>query len=143
MGLGYASSARFVSNQRLSVEYDSVEGKSTVNLICDYSQRDRPRFRVDKATNTYSVRSVCACPGGCDTPGTQTPPSKSTCDQIDSCTCKSYSDNAKINLHDLDNPYSPLTTADDLHYTYYYNPCSGIQIKVEEEGKCEGVAGCQ
>ena len=142
MGLGYASSARFVSKRRLGIEYESVKGKSTVNLICDYSQRDEAKFRVDiRATNTYIVRSMCACPDGCDTPGS---PPISSCDQIDPCTCKSYIDDVTINLHDLDNPYGPLTTTDGTDYTYYYNPCSGIQIKVEDKGfKCQDVAGCQ
>ena len=143
VGLGYASTAKFVYNRRLSIEYLDNEGSSSaVNLICDYSQRDEPRFRVDKATNTYSVRSVCACPDGCDTPP-GSPPITPSCKQIDSCTCKSTSDNAIIDLHDLDNPYAPLTTMDGTEYTYYYNPCSGIKIKVDEEGKCDGVAGCQ
>ena len=138
VGLGYASTAKFVYNRRLSIEYLGNEGSSsTVNLICDYSQRDEPRFRVDKTTNTYSVRSVCACPDGCDAPAVP------SCNQIDSCTCKSNSDNAIINLHDLDNPYAPLTTTDDIDYTYYYNPCSGLQIKIADKGKCDEVAGCQ
>ena len=137
VGLGNAYTARFVNNRRLGIEYLSNEGSSsTVNLICDYSQRDEPRFRVDKTTNTYTVRSVCACPDGCDTPAL-------SCDQIDSCTCKSYRDNAMINLHDLDNPHAPLTTMDGTDYTYYYNPCSGLNIKVGEKNKCDGVAGCQ
>ena len=142
VGLGYASTATFVNNRKLGIEYLGNEGSpSTVNLICDYSQRDEPRFRVDKATNTYSVRSVCACLDGCDTP--DSPPFTLSCNQIDSCTCKSNSDNALINLHDLDNPYAPLTATDDTYYTYYYNPCSGLQVKVDENGKCDGAAGCQ
>ena len=143
MGLGYASTAKFVYNRRLGIEYLGNEGSlsSTVNLICDYSQRDEPRFRVDKTTNTYSVRSVCACPDGCDAP--DSPIRTLSCIQIDSCTCKSNSDNAIINLHDLNNPYAPLTTTDSTDYTYYYNPCSGLKIKVDDKGKCDGEAGCQ
>ena len=138
VGLGYASTATFVSNRRIGIEYLGNEGSlSTVNLICDYSQRDEPRFRVDKATNTYSVHSVCACLDGCDTP--TFPPFI----QIDSCTCKSNSDNALIDLHDLDNPYAPLTTTDGTGYTYYYNPCSGLKLKVDDYGKCNKVGGCQ
>ena len=80
---------------------------------------------------------MCACPDGCNTPAIP------SCDQIDSCTCKSNSDNAVINLHDLDNPYAPLTTADGSNYIYYYNPCSGLKIKVDDYGKCDEVAACQ
>ena len=141
VGLGYASTARFINDRKLNIEYLANNISSTVNLICDYSQREQPRFRVDKATNTYSVRSVCACPDGCDAPGS--PPITRSCNQIDTCTCKSNSDDAIINLHDLDNPYAPLTTTDDIHYTYYYNPCSGLQVKLDEKGTCDGVAGCQ
>ena len=142
VGLGYANTARFVNSQKIGIEYLGNEGSSsTVNLICDYSQRDKPRFRVDKATNTYTVRSVCACPNGCNAPAS--PLITLSCDQIDSCTCKSNSDNAIINLHDLDNPYAPLTTTDSTDYTYYYNPCSGLKIKVDENGKCDEVASCQ
>ena len=103
VGLGYANTARFINGRRLSIKYlGNEDSSSTVNLICDYSQRDEPLFRVDRTTSTYSVRSVCACPNGCDTPGS--PPSTLSCNQIDTCTCKSNSDNAIINLHDLDNP---------------------------------------
>ena len=138
VGLGYASTATFVSKRRIGIEYLGNEGNlSTVNLICDYSQRDEPLFRVNKAVNTYSVRSVCACPNGCNTPAIP------SCNQNDSCTCKSNSDNAVINLHDLDNPYAPLTTTDGTNHIYYYNPCSGLKIKVDNYGKCDGVAGCQ
>ena len=142
VGLGHTNTARFVYNGKLSIEYlgNIASPSSTVNLICDHNQRDWPLFRVDKTTNTYNVYSVCACPGGCDTPA---PPSTSSCDQIDSCTCKSNSDNAVINLHELDNPYAPLRTTDNRDYTYYYNPCSGLKLDVDEEGKCDGVAGCQ
>ena len=142
VGLGYASTARFVNNRRLGIEYlGNIGSPSAVNLICDYSQRDEPRFRVDKTINTYSVRSVCACPDGCDAP--DSPLRTLSCNQIDSCTCKSNSDNAIINLHDLNNPYAPLTTTDGTDYTYYYNPCSGLKIKVDDKGKCDGEAGCQ
>ena len=143
VGLGYASTARFMNDRRLNIEYLGGEDNSsaTVNLICDYSQRDEPRFRVNEATDTYSVRSVCACPDGCDAPGS--PPVTLSCDQIDSCTCKSNNDDAIINLHDIDNHYAPLTATDDTYYTYYYNPCSGLQVKVDENGKCDGAAGCQ
>ena len=51
--------------------------------------------------------SVCACPGGCDSP----PPPPSSI-QTDLCTCKSTSDDVVINLHDLDNPYAPLKAVD-------------------------------
>ena len=142
VGLGYANTARFVGN---GIKYLADVGRpsSTVNLICDYSQRDEPLFRVGETANTYNVYSVCACPDGCDTPAPSDPPPPASCDQIDSCTCKSTSDNAVINLHDLDNPYAPLTTADNIDYTYYYNPCSGLKIKNDKLGECDGVAGCQ
>ena len=141
VGLGHANTARFVYNGKLSIEYlgNIASPSSTVNLICDHSQREEPLFRVDKTTNTYNVYSVCACPNGCDTPA---PPSTS-CDQIDSCTCKSSSDNAVINLHNIDNPYAPLKITDNRDYTYYYNPCSGLKLDVDEEGKCDGVPACQ
>ena len=47
-----------------------------------------------------------------------------------------------INLHDLDNPYAPLTAKDNEGHTYYYNPCSGIQLE-DSSGKCDGAAACQ
>ena len=145
VGLGYANTARFVTNERIGIEYLSTfdSPPSTVNLICDYSQRDEPLLRVDEAMNTYNVYSVCACPDGCDTPPVPTPPPTPSCDQMDSCTCKSNSDNVLIDLHDLDNPYAPLTITDGTSYTYYYNPCSGLKLDVDERGKCDGVAGCQ
>jgi len=152
VGLGIADTARFMDNKGLSIEYLGNVGSpsSTVNLICDYSQRDRPFFRADKSTDTYNVYSVCACPDGCDTPAPTSPPTPPppipTCDQIDSCTCKTnffgiYS-NQTINLHEIDNRFAPLTTTDQNGYTYYYNPCSGLELKIEE-GKCDGVAACQ
>ena len=138
--LGSADSARFVhDNDQLSLHYTAAEGiiTSTVNLMCDYGQRDAPFFRVDCNPNIYNVYSVCACPGGCGSP-----PPPPSCTQTDSCTCKSTSDDAMINLHDLDNPYAPLTAVDNEGYTYYYNPCSGIKLK-NEIGKCDGVSACQ
>ena len=140
VGLGYANTARFVGN---GIKYLADVGlpSSTVNLICDYGKRDEPLFRVGETANTYNVYSVCACPDGCDTPAP--PPSPASCDQIDSCTCKSTSDNAVIDLHDLDNPYAPLTTTDNRDYSYYYNPCSGLKLKNGKMGQCDGVAGCQ
>jgi len=53
------------------------------------------------------------------------------------CSCKSTIDSVKINLHDLDYPCAPLTVEDNEGYTYYYNPCSGLQIS-----GCVGSAGC-
>ena len=52
MGLGYTNTARFVNNQRLGIEYLGNIGSpsSTVNLICDYGQRDEPLFRVDETS---------------------------------------------------------------------------------------------
>ena len=145
VGLGHADTAKFVHNRRsgLGIEYLGNNISSTVNLICHHSQRDGPLFRTDKATNTYNVYSVCACPDGCDTPAPNPTPPITSCDQIDSCTCKSKSDNAVISLHDIDNPYAPLRTMDNRDYTYYYNPCSGLKLDVDVEGKCDGVAGCQ
>ena len=144
VGLGYANTARFVDNgNHHGIKYRANVGRSssTVNLICDHSQRVEPFFRVSKTANTYNVHTVCACPDGCDTPAP--PPSPVSCDQIDSCTCKSTSDNALINLHNLDNPYAPLTTTDNRDYTYYYNPCSGLKLNIDKKGHCDGVAGCQ
>ena len=144
VGLGFAWSAKFVSNgNQHSIKYHANVGRSssTVNLICDHSQRVEPFFRVSKIANTYNVYSVCACPDGCDTP--PYPPSTPSCHQIDSCTCKSISDNALINLHNFDNPYAPLTTTDNRGYTYYYNPCSGLKLNIDKKGQCDGVAGCQ
>lgn len=140
VGLGYANTARFVNSKGIGIEYLANKGSpsSTVNLLCDYGQREKPMFRVDEHTNTYNVYSVCACPDGCGTPA---PPFTPSCDQTDSCTCKSSSDGAIIDLHDLDNPYAPLTTTDGSSFTYYYNPCSGLKIKAM--GKCNGVAACQ
>ena len=138
--LGSADTARFVyNNSQLSLQYTATEGNvtSTVNLMCDYGQRDMPFFRVDCSPNTYSVYSVCACPGGCDSP-----PPPPGCIQTDSCICKSNSDDAVINLHDLDNPYAPLTAVDNEGYTYYYNPCSGIKLE-NDIGKCDEVSACQ
>ena len=104
--------------------------------MCDYGQRDKPFFRANCRTHTYSVYSVCACPRGCGTPSTP------MCVQTDSCTCKSTGDGVGIDLHDLDNPYAPLTAVDNEGYTYYYNPCSGIKLE-NEIGKCSGVSACQ
>ena len=146
VGLGIANTARFTYNGKVSIEYLGNIGSpsSTVNLLCDHSQRDGPLFRTDKTANTYNVYSVCACPDGCDTPGPPpTPPPAPSCDQIDSCSCKSNSDNAVISLHDIDNPYAPLKATDNRDYTYYYNPCSGLKLETDVEGKCDGVAGCQ
>ena len=138
--LGLSDSARFIhNNDQLSLQYTAAQDNitSTVNLMCDYGQRDAPFFRVDCNPNIYNVYSVCACPGGCGSP-----PPPPSCTQTDSCTCKSTSDDAMINLHDLDNPHAPLTAVDNEGYTYYYNPCSGIKLK-NEIGKCDGVSACQ
>ena len=60
--------------------------------MCGYSQRDEPRFRVDKTetTNTFSVRLFAVCVpvvmASCDAPAVP------SCNQIDSCTYKSISD---------------------------------------------------
>ncbi|XP_065887824.1 uncharacterized protein [Dysidea avara] len=140
VSLGMANSAKFVqNNNQLSIQYTGPNNMttSTVNLICDENQRNKPFFRAVGEGNTYNLYSVCACPNGCGAP-----PSNGTCDQTDSCTCKSTSDGAVINLHDLDNPYVPLTAEDNEGYFYYYNPCSGIKLQ-NTSGKCNGVAACQ
>ena len=79
----------------------------------------------------FDLYSMCACPDGCSTP-----PIPQTCDQTDLCTCKSTSDGAVINLHDLDNPYAPLTAVDSEGYTYYYNLCSGIKLDWKMQWSC-------
>lgn len=138
--LGSADSAKFVDNNgQLSIQYIAPNGNitSTVQLMCDYIQRDKPFFRVGCRPHTYSLYSVCACTGGCETPA----PTK--CIQTDSCTCKSENnDGVGIDLHDLDNPYAPLTAVDNEGYTYYYNPCGGIKLE-NVIGKCDGVSACQ
>ena len=141
VGLGHANTAKFVYNRRsgLGIKYLG-NISSTVNLICDHSLRDVSLFRPDKTANTYNIYSVCACPDGCDSPALPTPPPPT---QIDSCTCKSNSDNAVINLHELDNPHAPLKAKDNRDYTYYYNPCSGLNLQIVENGKCDGVSACQ
>ena len=144
VGLGLADTAKFVlsDSKQLSIQYLDNKGStsSRVNLICDHGQRGSPLFRADELANTYDIYSVCACPGGCESPAQPPTP---TCIQTDSCTCKSTSDNAVINLHDLDDPYAPLTTTDSTGYTYYYNPCSGLKIKYDRFGNCYGVGACQ
>jgi len=137
-GLGTANSAKFVLNHsQLSMQYTGPNNTmSTVNLHCDENQRNKPFFRASEE-NIYDLYSVYACPNGCSTP-----PSNGTCYQTDSCTCKSTSDGAVINLHDIDNPNVPLTAEDNEGYFYYYNPCSGIKLQ-NTSGKCNGVAACQ
>ena len=141
LGLGITDTAQFTSNNTLlSIQYLTSFGTgrvSTVNLICDESQREESFFRVNDDMETFNLYSVCACPDGCSTP-----PTPASCDQTDSCTCKSTSDDTVITLHDLDNPYAPLTAVDSEGYTYYYNPCSGIKLE-NPIGKCNGVAACQ
>ncbi|XP_065888311.1 uncharacterized protein [Dysidea avara] len=139
VGLGMANSAKFVqNNNQLSIQYTGPNGNmSYVNLFCDENQRNKPFCRAVGKGNVYDLYSVCACPNGCSGP-----PSNGTCDQTDSCTCKSTSDGAVINLHDLDNPSTPLTAEDNEGYFYYYNPCSGIKLQ-NTLGKCNGVAACQ
>ena len=140
VGLGVANSAKFVqNNSQLSIQYTGPNNMttSTVNLFCDENQRNKAFFRAVGEGNAYDLYSVCACPNGCGAP-----PSNGTCDQTDSCTCKSTSDGAVINLHDLDNPYAPLIAEDNYGYSYYYNPCSGIKLE-NSSGKCNGVAACQ
>jgi len=133
--IGQASDTYFETgiNGSLSLNYLSSNNvTSTINLLCDTNQRAKPFFRTRTDKNSYDVHSVCACVGGCISP-----PSIPVFHQIDSCTFKSVSDGAVIDLHDLDNPYAPLSTTDTSGYTYYYNPCSGLQI----DG-CAGAAGC-
>ena len=141
VGLGLADTAKFAisDSKELIVEYLDNKGStlSRINLICDHGQRASPLFRADEIINTYNVYSICACPGGCDSPA---PPPSLTCIQTDSCTCKSTSDNVIIDLHDLDDPYAPFTTTDSTGYSYYYNPCSGLKIQYDRFGNCNGVA---
>ena len=136
--LGKSFYSKFVfNNNQLAVQYIFKDSFSTVNLICDHSQTDKPVFKA-LGDNTYNLYSVCACPNGCGSG----PPSNGPCDQTDSCTCESTSDGAVINLHDLDNPSRPLMAEDSEGYFYYYNPCSGIKLE-NNSGKCNGVAACQ
>jgi len=58
------------------------------------------------------------------------------CSQIGSCSYKQCSTGT---LHKLDNPIAPLkTVGSDGRCTYYYNPCSGIQLHTEG-GDCHYV----
>ena len=63
VGLGYANTATFVTNQRIGIEYLSTldNPSSTVNLICDYSQREEPLFSIDKAIYKHLQCSQCVC----------------------------------------------------------------------------------
>ncbi|XP_065887796.1 cation-independent mannose-6-phosphate receptor-like [Dysidea avara] len=133
--IGQANNTYFETgiNGSLRLNYLSSDNvTSTINLLCDTNQREKPFFRTGKNKNSYDVFSVCACFGGCISP-----PSTPSFHLIDLCTFKSVTNGAVIDLHDLDDPYTPLSTTNTSGYTYYYNPCSGLQM----DG-CAGAAAC-
>jgi len=67
--LGRASYTRFVfNNNQLSIQYLGSNFFSTVNLICDRNQTDKPIFKQLGDEYTYNLYSVCACPNGCGAP---------------------------------------------------------------------------
>ena len=72
--LGMAVYSRFVfNNNQLSIQYVGMNIISTVNLICDRNQTDKPIFKALSDGHTFNLYSVCACPNGCGAP-----PSKGT-----------------------------------------------------------------
>ena len=107
-----------------------------MNLFCEENEKNKPFIRATGKGNMFDSYSVCACLNGCG----GGPPSNGTCDQTDSCSSKTPNNDEMISLHDLDNPYAALTAEDNLSFTYYYNPCSGIKLDILE--KCNGVAAC-
>ena len=144
-GLGFSNSAKFIADgDSVAIQYSNTEtGKvSTVHLNCDRGARYKPYFRFEgseKDEYFMSLDSVCACPGECGTPAL-TPFQQ--CNQIDSCSCKVRETGQVISLHELDNPSAPLKTIGTDGYTYYYNPCSGVQLHTEG-GDCVGVSACK
>ncbi|XP_065890823.1 uncharacterized protein [Dysidea avara] len=145
IGLGFSNSPRFVTDgDSVSIQYSNVQtGKfSTVRLNCDRGARNKPYFRFEGSKeNEYfmSLDSVCACPGECGTPALTL---IRRCSQIDMCSCKVRETGQIISLHELDNPSAPLKTIGTDGYTYYYNPCSGVQLHTEG-GDCVGVSACK
>ena len=113
---------------------------SRINLICNHGQRASPLLEQMKLSTRIIYTAYALVLVAVTLPA---PPHSLTCIQTDSCTCKSTSDDAIIDLHDLDDPYAPFTTTDSMGYSYYYNPCSGLKIQYDRFGNCSGVAACQ
>lgn len=149
VGLGLTNTSEFVIDGSgiVSIRYSNpATGKSAnIQLNCDRSTRQKPLFRfagVNDDDYSMSVYSVCACPDGCVTPPTPPAPPTSHCIQIDMCSCKMDDTGKVFSLHTLDNPYAPLQTIGIDEFSYYYNPCSGIQL-VTDKGECRGVSACK
>ena len=141
VGFGSANSGKFETSkdEELSLQYTNGGRTSTVHLKCDESIQDKPFFRVEEVSANHSTMimySVCACRDGCKTPPLV------ECSITDYCSCEVKGDGRKFSLHKLDNRYAPLTVTDRNGYTYYYNPCSGVEY-VTESFSCRGVTGCQ
>ena len=139
VGYGSASSGQFKTSKDgdLSLQYTNGNRSSTVYLKCDESVRDKPFLRVEKVSDSHSVMtvySVCACSDGCEVPR--------ECVVTDNCSCEVKENGGKFSLHQLDNRYAPLKVTDANGYTYYYNPCSGVEY-VTGSVSCRGVAACQ
>eukprot|EP00117_Sycon_ciliatum_P040444 scpid62784/ scgid29722/ len=122
--------------------YTSADGnRSTeITLVCDQDQRHSPRLilaaPVTDAMIQLEMRTVCACPGGCEQPQVTCQP------QSDDCTCKLSQDLGSFTLSDLNNPEAPLHAVGPDLIDYYYNPCSNMSI-TGPNGFCRNVSGCK
>eukprot|EP00117_Sycon_ciliatum_P035378 scpid79244/ scgid26836/ len=144
MDFGRPELGRFEeSSGELALIYQSGAGNTVILLICDESQRHTPHVTVSPGLFPLilglELRSVCACPGGCLNPPI-------SCDRVDDCSCRLSDGSGTLSLHNLDNPFAPLSAKAVDHwntsYTYYYNPCSPFSLPAPVQN-CTNVAACQ
>eukprot|EP00117_Sycon_ciliatum_P031160 scpid86713/ scgid24427/ len=130
---------------RLSLAYQPADESAAtiIELVCDESQRHTPKVTLlaeeFPLILAMELRSVCACPGGCLNPPI-------SCDRVDDCSCRLSDGSGTLSLHNLDNPFAPLSAKAVDHwntsYTYYYNPCSPFSLPAPVQN-CTNVAACQ
>ena len=122
--------------------YTSENGNKSaaITLICDPDQRHSPALSLASPVTadfiSLELRSVCACPGGCEQEQVTCKP------QSDDCSCTLSQDLGTFTLKDLDNPDGPLHAVGPDRTNYYYNPCSNITVK-GPNGFCKNVSGCK
>lgn len=134
-----------VINGQVTLIYQSLdeERNTTVSLVCDESQRHAAALSIlEPPTNTtvkLELRSVCACPGRCNTP-------PAPCDASGSCKCFLHDGSGHIDLTNLDNSEAPIIangTVPPNTIKFYYNPCSNFSLPPPLDNECKDAAVCK
>ncbi|CAH1238264.1 Hypp5552 [Branchiostoma lanceolatum] len=141
--LGTQDSAKFIQEgQDLTLRYIAGQGSSKretkVKLVCGAGETTFTAEGQDpNVINLYhfTLKSPCACPGGCSKP------SNATCRQVGPCSCNMTDGSGMVDLHRVgrkDGPaFRDIMSPSEVADRYSYNPCYPFSL-----GSCRDAAAC-